>query len=212
MKVNILSLILLLLICFVTVSAQTKEIPKLTKKDLQYIYTFITNDLLNAGTIGLLTEPIIFMDFNYKKKHISIYPKLNHTNIIDHYIFDYKNDSLFLVNNPDLKKIKIKSQIKTIFRDKKPEDNLAMTDEKNCIATLGFGNLYFDGKYFYLDCFLETYPIGNDMNDAYCIYKFKKMPSNGLIYFMNRYASSGYNLRLDEFELTFLYPSYLDRL
>ena len=192
--------------------SQSIEVPKLSTKDLNFIYTYITSDLLNSGTVGLLTEPLIFQQFDANNVHISVYPILEDKDFVHNYKFFYKKDSLFNIYTPKLKKIKIKSQIKTIYRDKEPVDSLSKTIEKNCIAKLGFGNMYFDGKYFYQICALEAFPIGYDLNNAWCIYKFRKMPSNGLIYFIHRYASIGFPGGFNEFELTFLYPSYKDRL
>jgi len=94
-------------------------------------------------------------------------------------------------------------QIKTIYRDKEPVDSLSNTTEKNCIAKLGFGNMYFDGKYFYLICVLETYPISYELNSALCVYKLRKNPSNGLIHFTHRYVSRGVPNGYSEFKLTY---------
>lgn len=204
--------VLVLLLMGSIIRGQSKEVPELSKKDLNFIFNFVTTDILNAGNVGLMTEPIIFKFFNAAKSHISVYPIQKGRSLTDHYLCD-NNYKITLTNigTPNLKKVKINSQIKTIYRKKKPEDILSSTIEKNCIATLGFGDIYFDGKNFYLECDFEAYPIGDDMNYAGCIYKFIKMP-NGLIYFTHKYAYVGSTLKLEEFELTYLISYYKDRL
>jgi hypothetical protein len=204
--------VLVLLLMGSIIWGQTKEVPELSKKNIHFIYTFIINDILNAGTVGFMMEPIIFQNVNEAKSHISVYPIQKSRSLTAHYLYDinYKI-SLTNIGTPNLKKVKINSQIKTIYRRKKPEDILSSTTEKNCIATLGFGDMFYDGKYFYLECKFEAYPIGDDWNDAWCIYKFRKMP-NDLIYFTHKYAYVGSTLKLDEFELTYLISYYKDRL
>ena len=180
MKIILLSLFLL--ISGIKLGfGQTPPTINFSEKELYYIYNFMLNDLINTVATtnkNFKTDLCIYAACDFGK------------NSIIELLMNFSEDPVILTQKLGTKALNLEAQINLEITECMKNNLWDNCCNGNYFGKVGFGDVYYQNGHYYIYIAFEPIPAKYELQYEAFIYKFEKIPQNGMIHFSTRYYSS----------------------
>ena len=153
--------------------------------ELNYIYSYIINDILNSGIIEHKQQYLIYNPFSIDTSVIILYEK-NYSRCVEHFENTILRDSILFFQKVNIDELNIRSRIKTSYCTSDPNNFLSKCPIEKALASVSFSSIYnVNGVYFVFSEIASASLLFRNQKLT-IIYQLRKIPENSLLVFNSK--------------------------
>jgi hypothetical protein len=166
--------------------SQAEDNPIFHPRDINYVYNWIADDLINQGGECCLDNNIFLRKMNTDTAKACLYFAATPDHLLNDPRSLFSKEGVILAYSVDLEQIDFRTQIKLEYFNLEQNESRENFTNSNCIVNFGFDHIYRSGDLYFVKVIIDSKYDGDFNMLTSMYYLFQKNEKNRLIEFKKK--------------------------